>query len=128
MRIKECSLVIFIVVCYVLAVSSISFKVAPDVRKCLREEVHKDVLVVGEYTLSDLPGQRTDIVVNIIRLDRPLRCSLGSIIYFKLNLQVTDSRGHILFKKEDASKGRFAFTTEDYDMFEVCFLSGEALL
>lgn len=62
---------IFIVVCYILAVSSISFKVAPDVRKCLREEVHKDVLVVGEYTLSDLPGQRTDIVVNIIRLDRP---------------------------------------------------------
>lgn len=46
----------------------------------------------------------------------------------KLNLQVTDSRGHILFKKEDASKGRFAFTTEDYDMFEVCFLSREALL
>ena len=35
--------------------------------------------------------------------------------------QVTDSRGHILYSKEDATKGRFAFTTEEYDMFEVCF-------
>ena len=40
-----------------------------------------------------------------------------------LFLQVADSRGHTLFRKEDASKGRFAFTTEDYELFEVCFLS-----
>lgn len=38
-------------------------------------------------------------------------------------MQVTDSKGHVLFQKEDASKGKFAFTTEDYDMFEVCFIS-----
>ncbi len=37
--------------------------------------------------------------------------------------QVADSKGHTLFRKEDASKGKFAFTTEDYDMFEVCFYS-----
>ena len=36
-------------------------------------------------------------------------------------LQVTDSKGHILYSKEDAKKGKFAFTTEEYDMFEVCF-------
>ena len=38
-------------------------------------------------------------------------------------LQVADSKGHTLFRKESAAKGRFAFTTEDYDMFEVCFYS-----
>lgn len=37
--------------------------------------------------------------------------------------QVTDSKGHILYSKEDARKGKFAFTTEEYDMFEVCFES-----
>ena len=37
--------------------------------------------------------------------------------------QVADSRGHTLFRKEDASKGKFAFTTEDYELFEVCFLT-----
>ena len=38
-------------------------------------------------------------------------------------LQVTDSKGHVLYNKEDATKGKFAFTTEEYDVFEVCFES-----
>ncbi|KAJ7988639.1 hypothetical protein DPEC_G00311300 [Dallia pectoralis] len=67
-------------------------------RKCLREEVHKDVLVTGEYEVSEQPNAKT-------------------------NLKITDSSGHTLYSKEDASKGKFAFTTEDYDMFEVCFES-----
>ncbi len=36
-------------------------------------------------------------------------------------MQVTDSKNHILFKKEDATKGKFAFTTENYDTFDICF-------
>ena len=58
------------VVCLLaLAVGSlaISFRLEPEVRKCIKEEVHKDVLVVGEYRLSDLPGQRTDLVVRVMR-------------------------------------------------------------
>lgn len=43
--------------------------------------------------------------------------------YALLPFQITDSAGHTLYYKEDASKGKFAFTTEDYDMFEVCFES-----
>lgn len=34
-----------------------------------------------------------------------------------------DTNGHVLYKKEDAQKGKFAFTTDDYDMFEVCLQS-----
>ena len=45
-------------------VKSISFDIVPDERKCVREEVHQDVLVVGDYTLSEIAGQRTDIMVN----------------------------------------------------------------
>lgn len=37
--------------------------------------------------------------------------------------QVIDTNGHVLYKKDDATKGKFAFTTDDYDMFEVCFQS-----
>ncbi|XP_067834977.1 uncharacterized protein [Heptranchias perlo] len=36
---------------------------------------------------------------------------------------VTDSSGHILYSKEEATKGKIAFTTDDYDMFEICFES-----
>ena len=34
-----------------------------------------------------------------------------------------DTNSHVLYKKQDAQKGKFAFTTDDYDMFEVCFES-----
>ena len=42
---------------------SISFYLDPDSRKCIREEVHKDVLVVGEYELDEIPSQKTNIEV-----------------------------------------------------------------
>nr|KAF6487924.1 transmembrane p24 trafficking protein 10 [Rousettus aegyptiacus] len=72
------------------SVFAISFHLPVNSRKCLREEIHKDLLVTGAYEITD---------------------------------QITDSAGHILYSKEDATKGKFAFTTEDYDMFEVCFES-----
>uniref|UniRef100_A0A8C7F8Z2 Transmembrane p24 trafficking protein 10 n=1 Tax=Oncorhynchus kisutch TaxID=8019 RepID=A0A8C7F8Z2_ONCKI len=81
---------------------SITFYLPVNHRKCLREEIHKDVLVTGEYEVSEQPNAKT-------------------------NLKITDSSGHILYSKEDASKGKFAFTTEDYDMFEVCFESKSPL-
>jgi len=80
-----------------LGTDAIRFHLASGQKKCLKEEIHKNVLVTGEYEAQD-NGQRAD-------------------------LSVTDSRGHILYSKEDATKGRFAFTTEEYDMFEVCFQS-----
>ena len=43
---------------------AISFRLEPEVRKCVKEEVHKDVLVVGEYRLSEVAGQKTDLVVS----------------------------------------------------------------
>lgn len=36
-------------------------------------------------------------------------------------LEVLDSKGHILYNKEMASRGKFAFTTDEYDVFQVCF-------
>ena len=35
--------------------------------------------------------------------------------------QVTDSREHPVYKKVDATKGKFAFTSDDYDTFHICF-------
>ncbi|XP_077995803.1 transmembrane emp24 domain-containing protein 10-like [Glandiceps talaboti] len=81
-----------------VSVNGLSFYLPVNMRKCLREEIHKDVLVTGDYELSDAPGQKT-------------------------LLHVGDSNGHTLYTKEDASKGKFAFTTDDYDIFDVCFQS-----
>lgn len=78
--------------------TELQFFLTPNVKKCLKEEIHKDVLVSGEYSISDAPDQRA-------------------------NIKVLDSKNHLLYNKEDATKGKFAFTTEDYDQFEICFES-----
>ncbi|XP_078516589.1 transmembrane emp24 domain-containing protein 10-like [Lissotriton helveticus] len=76
--------------------TGISFNLAPHGRRCLKDEIHRGLLVTGQYQAQEQEGVRTD-------------------------LKVTDSSGHILYSKEDAKKGKFAFTTEDFDTYQVCF-------
>jgi p24 family protein delta-1 len=53
-------------------------------------------MVNGEYDITIIPG-------------------------FPTSVKVTDYRGHLLFNKDEATKGKFSFTTEEYLVFEVCF-------
>ena len=78
--------------------SGMYFELPINTEKCLREEIHKDVLVKGDFDVTVIDRVKTD-------------------------LKITDSNGHILYQKEDASSGKFAFTTDDYDMFQLCFSS-----
>lgn len=75
---------------------SLMFYLTPNIRKCLKEEIHKDILVKGDYELTEVPGHHT-------------------------KLEVLDSKNHILYNKEEAAKGKFAFTTDEYDVFQICF-------
>jgi len=95
------NVVFMMIMVIVPSINSLMFHLSPNQKKCLKEEIHKDVLVTGEYTLSDSPGQKT-------------------------NLEVTDSKGESFYRKDDVSKGKFAFTTHEYDMFEICFSSHSA--
>jgi len=78
------------------SINALMFYLQPHFRKCLKEEIHKNILVKGEYELTAFPGQAT-------------------------KLEVLDSRNHILYTKDDATKGKFAFTTDEYDVFNICF-------
>ncbi|XP_012222023.1 transmembrane emp24 domain-containing protein bai [Linepithema humile] len=80
---------------------AIMFYLEPSNHKCLKEEVHANVLVTGEYEVSEALGQKTDYVIQ-------------------------DSKGHILSQKDDIPHGKllkFSFVTETYDTFEICFIS-----
>eukprot|EP00047_Mylnosiga_fluctuans_P002297 m.223971 g.223971 ORF g.223971 m.223971 type:complete len:207 (-) comp11012_c0_seq1:46-666(-) len=90
---------VVVLLCLVPAALAISFYLPAVSHKCLQEDVHKDVLVVGTYELSS-----SEVTV--------------------VNLDITDSRGHPVYHKEDAQKGKFAFTSDDYDVFNICFDSG----
>jgi len=61
----SCSL-LFLLFIIIPDAFGITFYLPPDATKCIREEVHKDVLVVGEYNLNDAPYLRTDIVVRVV--------------------------------------------------------------
>ncbi|XP_067008640.1 transmembrane emp24 domain-containing protein bai isoform X1 [Anabrus simplex] len=94
---------IFVILIGVIAlftthVQGIMWKLEPNTQKCLKEELQSDVLVTGDYEVSDVPGQKVDYIVR-------------------------DSKGHILSQKDDISKGKFSFVTETFDTFEVCFIS-----
>ncbi|XP_012535586.1 transmembrane emp24 domain-containing protein bai isoform X1 [Monomorium pharaonis] len=85
----------------VAQVHGIMFYLEPNGHKCLKEEVHANVLVTGEYEVSEAMGQKTNYVI-------------------------ADSKGHILSQKEDIPHGKmlkFSFVTETYDTFEICFVS-----
>uniref|UniRef100_A0A8C5MIQ1 GOLD domain-containing protein n=1 Tax=Leptobrachium leishanense TaxID=445787 RepID=A0A8C5MIQ1_9ANUR len=92
-------LLLFLSPCILLpGTGAISFYLPTQGKKCLKEEIHKDVLVTGEYEVAEQQGIASFLVV-------------------------TDSSQHILYSKEHAKKGKFAFTTDDFDVYEVCFES-----
>lgn len=46
------------------SVFSISFFLPVNSRKCLREEIHKDVLVTGEYDIGEAANTKTNLKVS----------------------------------------------------------------
>jgi len=90
---------LILIVASISCATCIQFMLDSGKRKCLKDEVHKNVLVTGEYKVGEAGSEG------------------------KVHLLVTDMKSHVLYTKEDATSGRFGFTTEDYDRFEVCFIS-----
>jgi p24 family protein delta-1 len=40
-----------------------------------------------------------------------------------VDYEVKDTKQHILSRKDDISKGKFSFTSEIFDVYELCFIS-----
>ncbi|XP_017123997.1 transmembrane emp24 domain-containing protein bai [Drosophila elegans] len=77
---------------------AVMFKLSPNTQKCLKEDIQANQLVMGEYEVSDVPGQIIDYIAR-------------------------DTKGHILSQKEHITKGKFSFMSEVYDAYEICFIS-----
>lgn len=52
-----------LVLCVVSHVNGIMWKLKPNTQKCLREELQSNVLVTGDYEVSEAPAQQVDYVV-----------------------------------------------------------------
>lgn len=94
--IQSSSLVVALV-CIISGANGISFEMSKLGPKCLQEDVQKDVLVVGDFSTENGHGIHIDV-------------------------EITDSKKHRVYYKEDASQGKFAFHSDDYDTYDICFL------
>jgi len=94
----EWIIAVFSCICFLESVRGIRFNLLPNAQKCLRDEMNANMLVVGEYEITAVPGQIIDY-------------------------EVRDTKQHILSKKEDISRGKFSFTSEVFDVYELCFKS-----
>uniref|UniRef100_A0AC34R070 GOLD domain-containing protein n=3 Tax=Panagrolaimus sp. JU765 TaxID=591449 RepID=A0AC34R070_9BILA len=94
---------VFLLIFFVGSTLGLRFKLATGERQCLREEIHKNVVLTGEYEFSEAMGYTSSV-------------------------HVTDTRGHTLYKRENFpdSKGKFAFTADEYDIFEICITANQA--
>lgn len=78
-------------------VEAIRFELQANTKKCLKEEMRKDLLVVGEYDISALPGTTIDF-------------------------QILDSKGHTALIRDNINEpGKFAVTSDKDDEYEFCF-------
>jgi len=79
-------------------IDCLRFLIPSHGKKCLKESVHKNILVNGEYEITETPGQEVD-------------------------LRIHDSKQYILFQKSKATKGKYSFTLDEFDTYEICFTS-----
>jgi len=92
-----CKVVGLLIITITIA-DGLMFHLEPNSRKCLKEEIHKGVLVTGDYDAQQISNQVVD-------------------------LMVIDTKGQHFVNRENTDTGKFAFTTDDYDVYEICFLS-----
>lgn len=92
-----CVISIIVLAVLIKETTAIRFDLQPNSKKCLKEEMRKNLLAVGEYEVSSLPGTNVDF-------------------------QITDSKGHTALLRDNIDgKGKFAVTSDEDDIYDFCF-------
>lgn len=113
----EWIIVIFSFICLLESVRGIRFHLQPNQQKCLRDEMNANMLVVG--WVVQFNRQQSWLRNAFIFSEYEITAAPGQIIDY----EVRDTKQHILSKKEDISRGKFSFTSEVFDVYELCFKS-----
>ena len=99
------SLSAILTLAFVSGIGCIRFNLHPATRRCLKEEMRKGIVVSGDYDVTPVQGSLN--VPNLVRVD----------------LAITDSKGHVAFARENIDKGRFAVTPDEDDIYDYCVIS-----
>lgn len=63
----EVRYIISLLVTTFVSVDCIMWNLEPGTRKCLKEELQQNVPVIGEFEISEAPGQTVDYIVSFTR-------------------------------------------------------------
>lgn len=117
---NEWRVVIFSIICLLESVRGIRFTLQPNTQKCLRDEMNANMLVVGWVMSTAKLAIVTDSLHNLLTFSEyEVSAAPNQIIDY----EVRDTKQHILSKKDDVSRGKFSFTSEVFDVYELCFIS-----
>lgn len=101
-------LVVVVVVALLCAVPSMGLKMQlePSAKKCLGNDLTKDVLAVGDYAIAGLPPG----------------------VPSGVEITVSAPSGTVIFQKSDVSTGKMSFTATEEGVHQLCFANrGQAL-
>lgn len=88
-------ILLFALLVFFKEATSIRFDLMPNTKRCIKEQMRKNLLAVGEYEIS--PGSDVDF-------------------------KITDTNGHTALMRDNISgKGKFAVTSDEDDIFDFCF-------
>lgn len=116
----EWLVVIFSFICLLESVRGIRFNLQPNTQKCLRDEMNANMLVVGWVKRVAF---NVCIVKRLHNLFSSSEYEVAAHPGQVIDYEVRDTKQHILSKKEDISRGKFSFTSEVFDVYELCFIS-----
>lgn len=117
---NEWRVVIFSIICLLESVRGIRFTLQPNTQKCLRDEMNANMLVVGWVKSTTKQAIVTYSLHNLLTFSEyEVSAAPNQIIDY----EVRDTKQHILSKKDDVSRGKFSFTSEVFDVYELCFIS-----
>lgn len=93
------NIILSIILLFIVETSvSVRFDLMPNTKRCIKEEMRKNLLAVGEYEISSLPGSNVDF-------------------------HITDSKGHSALMRDNIDgKGKFAVTSDEDDIYDFCFI------
>lgn len=60
----EVHCILTVLVSFLISVECIMWNLEPGSRKCLKEELQQNVPVVGDFEVSEAPGQTIDYIVS----------------------------------------------------------------
>ena len=93
-------IVVLVLSALVSQLNGLMFELQPNGRKCLRDEVQKDVLVTGEFEISEVHGQRTDLLVSETPASAPAAGLSESFGFFRCFFLLWRVCCPLLFKKK----------------------------